>query len=363
MPQSVEEKKYPTIEELRSVVPPECFEKSELSGFFHLGWNAGAVVLLYYAVPYFEHYGWPGLAVWYFIVGMFGAGLFTLGHDCMHNLFSDNVWINDTVGHIINAPMLMPFWPLCRSHFLHHMHTNHVTKDAHHPWIVDVDWKEAHWAFRGLLRLPLVNFIKWHILYQLIGMNDGSHYWPWSKLFPTTKDRIQCAFSTAACVLAAAGAYVLCDYDLHTWFKYYIMAVVCQSYWLCLFTILNHQDDDTEVFEDDTWTYVKGALQTRDRVFGYGVDFILHHEVDCHVIHHLFPWKIPHYHLPKASAAMRKLLDEKYPGVYKRHEGSWIPFYFHYEFLRLHFKLEYLIGKGTGLLKFAGQESEHAKAA
>lgn len=46
------------------MVPPECFEKSELSGFFHLGWNAGAVVLLYYVVPYFEHFGWPGLAVY-----------------------------------------------------------------------------------------------------------------------------------------------------------------------------------------------------------------------------------------------------------------------------------------------------------
>lgn len=44
---------------------------------------------------------------------------------------------------------------------------------------------------------------------------------------------------------------------------------------------IQHQDDDSEVFEDGTWTYVKGAMQTIDREFGYGLDFILHHEVDC----------------------------------------------------------------------------------
>ncbi|KAH7695664.1 Fatty acid desaturase family protein, partial [Aphelenchoides avenae] len=294
---------------------------------------------------------------WYWFMGMFGAGLFVIGHDCGHGTFSNYKWLDIVCGHICHAPLLASYWPWRKSHRLHHLHTNHVTKDKGHPWNVEEDWRDAGWFARNFARFPLSNFIKWQVIYQMFGVPDGSHYWPWSDLFTTPRERVQCAISTAACFLCATVAFVLCDYSVLAWFKYYFVPVLCQGYWLVMITVLQHQDDDTEVYEDGTWTFVRGQLQTIDREYGMGVDTVLHHVTDGHVVHHFFPWKIPHYHLTEATKAIRSLLEEKYPGVYKRRSC----YLFVLELIRINVQLEYLIGKGTGLLRYNVHKKECSK--
>lgn len=55
--------KLPTFEEIRRVVPPECYEKSTLVSLFYIGFDLSVLALLYYLVPSFEQYGLPGLVV------------------------------------------------------------------------------------------------------------------------------------------------------------------------------------------------------------------------------------------------------------------------------------------------------------
>jgi len=101
------------------------------------------------------------------------------------------------------------------------------------------------------------------------------------------------------------------------------------------------------VYEEGTWNFVRGQSQTIDRYYGLGVDTMLHHITDGHVAHHFFFTKIPHYHLMEATEAIQKVLAP-YKGVYKRTTN-----YDHViEFLRLNLKLEYLLGKGTGILQY-----------
>ncbi|KAH7687742.1 fatty acid desaturase, partial [Aphelenchoides avenae] len=158
----------------------------------------------------------------------------------------------------------------------------------------------------------------------------------------TSPTRSTCGFKRALQV-----AYRLCDSDMHTFTKFYMLPVLCQSFWVFMITYLHHHEPNTEVYSEGTWSYVKGQLQTVDRYYGFGIDFFLHHITDCHVTHHLFP-KIPHYHLAKASAAVRDFLDESHPGTHKRMHS----FHFVFELLRLGWILEYLEPKREGTLEF-----------
>lgn len=110
-------------------------------------------------------------------------------------------------------------------------------------------------------------------------------------------------------------------------------------------------DDDVEVYEQDNFKYLKAQLETIDRTLGFGIDHILHNATDGHVVHHLFFKRIPHYHLVEATNAIVPIL-EKYPGAYKRQSC----YNFVYEFLRLNFQLEYLIGAGSGTLKYVNSK-------
>lgn len=66
-----------------------------------------------------------------------------------------------------------------------------------------------------------------------------------------------------------------------------------------------------------------------------------------HVAHHFFFTKIPHYHLMEATAAIKNVL--KSYNVYRCKSNA----DFLLDYLTLNVKLEYLIGRGTGILTYA----------
>lgn len=54
-------------------------------------------------------------------------------------------------------------------------------------------------------------------------------------------------------------------------------------------TYLHHNHPDVHHFEAESWTFVKGALATVDRDFGFVGRHLFHGIIDTHVVHHLFP--------------------------------------------------------------------------
>jgi bifunctional Delta-12/omega-3 fatty acid desaturase len=53
-------------------------------------------------------------------------------------------------------------------------------------------------------------------------------------------------------------------------------------------TYLHHTHPKIPKYEDPSWTFLKGALATIDRDFGFIGRNLFHGIIEYHVIHHLF---------------------------------------------------------------------------
>ncbi|KAI6196473.1 Fatty acid desaturase, type 1 domain-containing protein [Aphelenchoides besseyi] len=355
--------KWPSVDELRRALPKHCTEISLTTSTYYLLRDYAAIAFLYLIVPYVEYYGgFVGLWIWYCIQGLFMSALFLIGHECVHGLFAEQNWINIVAGHLSLAPILIPYYPWEKTHRMHHTHTYHIEKDKGHPWVEENDYKTRNWFVQHFCAIPISAFFRFH-MYMFLGLPDGSHFNPLSELLKTNKERFLCLCSGLASALliyfvVKAGSFSS-NTTTYRWpFK---------TFWLVMVTYLNHQDDDVEVYEPDTWKYMPAQMQTIDRYFGFGIDHILHHASDAHVVHHIFFTKIPHYHLMDATNALVPIL-EKYNGVYKRKSCYNYLFEFlrfvlvclivtNRDTLRLNIRLEYLVGKGTGTLRYPKTKS------
>ncbi|KAI6184576.1 Omega-6 fatty acid desaturase, endoplasmic reticulum isozyme 1 [Aphelenchoides bicaudatus] len=322
---------FPTLDEIRQAIPKHCMQVSVLRSTYYFLRDLMAIAFLYLIVGH----------------GLFMAALFLIGHDAVHGLFANQEWINILIGHLSLSPVLIPYYPWNKIHAAHHKRTYHVDKDQGHPWVKEDDYKSRSWFVQNFCKIPISAFFRFH-MYMMLGFPDGSHFNPWSKLITNNKERFQCCFSVLTCVLSARIAYLLCGSSFYAFFKFYYVPLVFQNFWLVMITYLNHQDDEVDVFGDGNYKYIPAQFETIDRYFGFGIDGILHNATDGHVLHHLLFRRIPHYHLTEATEAVMPVF-EKYPGAYKRFPCT----NFVWEFLRLNFDLEYLVGKGTGVLRYA----------
>ena len=91
----------------------------------------------------------------------------------------------------------------------------------------------------------------------------------------------------------------------------YLQPYLYCNNWIVAITYLHHTHPQLPKFEEEAWTFLKGATATVDRHFTFVGPHIFHNIVDYHVIHHLFP-RIPHYHLEEATKAIIPLLGDAY---------------------------------------------------
>jgi len=309
--------KLPSLSEVRSSIPPECFEKKPLLSLYYLVKDLTILGLLYY---FYESLTstWLTWFLWVNVVGFFGWALFVVGHDCGHGSFSDSYLLNQICGHIAHTPLLVPFNGWRVSHHLHHLNHNHTEND--HGWkMVSKGYYDSMLVpgiegFGSLLRFtPIVQLFMFH--WYLIGLPDnnpglsGSHFSPYSKLFSTNAQRFEAALSTT--MIFAWLFFLLKTFSFTGVMLYYIPPVLICSAWLSLVTLLHHTHPDSKYYDDKTWSYYQGALTTIDRSYGSIIDS-LHHNIETHVVHHLFFTTIPHYHLKRATEVVRPLLGSHF---------------------------------------------------
>ena len=80
---------------------------------------------------------------------------------------------------------------------------------------------------------------------------------------------------------------------------YFVPYLVVNAH-LTLITYLQHTDTYVPHWHEGEFTFLRGALATVDRSWGWLRDIAFHHIADSHVVHHLFS-DMPFYHATKAT--------------------------------------------------------------
>ena len=126
-----------TIKQIRDAIPAHCFERLGLTGLSYVARDVFCLAMTFYifynyvtpeTVP--SHTARVGLwAVYTFIQGLFGTGLWVLAHECGHQSFSPSKTLNDTVGWICHSALLVPYFSWKISHGKHHKATGNMERD------------------------------------------------------------------------------------------------------------------------------------------------------------------------------------------------------------------------------------------
>lgn len=126
-----------TIKDIRDAIPTHCFRRSGLRGMAYVFRD-----LLYLSVTFylFHNFVTPAYvpsvivrgalwAVYGFLQGLFGTGIWVLAHECGHGAFSPSKTFNDAVGWVLHSSLLVPYFSWQLSHGKHHKATGNMERD------------------------------------------------------------------------------------------------------------------------------------------------------------------------------------------------------------------------------------------
>lgn len=241
-----------------------------------------------------------------------------LGHECGHGAFSTSRLANDVVGFILHSSLLTPYFSWKSTHRRHHIYANNLAKD--HNYLPPMEHEYA--TYLGLdqenLKMleeltedtPIVTLYR-IVLQQVIGwpsyitLNNtaargsvygvqskdflgNSHFLPSSTLF-RREEALYVLLSDLGVIAMFVGLCILGRwYGFGSVAVLYLQPYLWVNHWIVAITYLHHTDPRLPKYRPEAWTFMKGALATIDRDFGWIGKHILHNIIDYHVIHHLF---------------------------------------------------------------------------
>lgn len=170
-----------------------------------------------------------------------------------------------------------------------------------------------HYLVRAVT--PLINWP----FYLYVGKPDGGHLLLFGRLWRDAKmSEMARGYLSSLVTVASMYTWYAMLSPSNNFVACYVMPWIFYGWWLFTVTYFQHHFDEMVLFEQGAWSYVRGAFETIDRTFGFGIDDFHHNITDCHVIHHLYFTKIPHHGLRKATDAMRSgLKADGFPLLYK----------------------------------------------
>lgn len=250
-----------------------------------------------------------------YVQGLVLTGIWILGHECGHGAFSKHDKFNNLMGWFMHSSLLVPYFSWKYSHHRHHNFTGNMDKDMAFVPRTQEDHLQPRLTTFYLDPelfddIPIVNMVKL-LFHQLAGWQiylltnatagkkslqwDGASWYRLSHFEPTSavfrpKEALFIALSDLGLALTFAAMYLGAQQvGWQTVALLYIVPYLWVHHWLIAITYLHHTHPDVPHYEAESWTYVKGALATIDRDFGWVGRVLFHNIIDDHVVHHIFP--------------------------------------------------------------------------
>ncbi len=298
------------IRDILDTLPKEVFVKNPKKAWFKVFVNIVCVGLGYWGVAVSPWYILP--VMWIFL-GTSLIGLFVLGHDCGHRSFSNRIWVNDLVGHILFLPLIYPFhaWRIMHNH--HHKHTNKLEEDNTWTPFSPEEYDELsplyQWWYRRMRGKFwwLGSVAHWAVL-----------HFDWRQF--TGKQREQVRFSVLLVIVTAAIGFPLLFLNFGIWgfVKFWLLPWLVYHFWMSTFTIVHHTLPTIPFKPENQWHEASAQLcGTVHCKYPWWVEFLCH-DINVHIPHHLTT-AIPWYNLRLAH----KSLKENWGEYLQEREFSW----------------------------------------
>jgi acyl-lipid omega-6 desaturase (Delta-12 desaturase) len=286
-----------TLRDIIKTLPPEVFAKSASRAWLGFAFSVISVALGYASITFAPWYLLP--FAWIFN-GTALTGFFVLGHDCGHRSFSQYVWVNNLVGHVLFLPLIYPFHPWRLKHDHHHVHTNKLGEDnAWYPFTDELygEIKPYEQFFYRQIRGRfwwIGSIIHWAMLHF-----DAS-------LYPE-RQRAQVRFSAGLVIAYAAIAFplMIAFGGILGWVNFFLMPWLVYHFWMSTFTIVHHTMPDIQFKYSDRWNAAQDQLTGTVHCDYPGWVEWLCHDINVHVPHHIST-AIPSYNLRKAHKSLQE---------------------------------------------------------
>ncbi|KAL8712880.1 MAG: hypothetical protein Q9220_003088 [cf. Caloplaca sp. 1 TL-2023] len=342
-----------TIKQIRDAIPAHCFQRSAAKG---LAYVARDLVALATTFCLFHNLVTPEIipstparaalwAVYTFVQGLFGTGLWVLAHECGHQSFSPSKVLNDTVGWFCHSALLVPYFSWKISHGKHHKATGHLERDMVFVPKTRAEYASGlgyyvHEVSELIEETPIATavtmvgqqLVGW-LLYlsgnvtghdcherQSEGRGKGkqngigggvNHFDPSSPLYEAKDGKLILLSDLGLAIMATVLILIGRNFGWSNLAVWYVMPYLWVNHWLVAITYLQHTDPSLPHYEPHLWNFARGAAATIDREFGFIGRHLFHGIIETHVLHH-YVSTIPFYNADEATEAIKPIMGQHY---------------------------------------------------
>lgn len=283
------------LRDIINTLPKEVFLKNPRKAWSKLVINVLCVALGYWAVAVSPWYLLP--LAWIFL-GTGLQGFFVIAHDCGHRSFSNRMWVNDLVGHVMTLIIIYPFhaWRILHNH--HHKHTNKLDVDNAWSPFTPATFDNASGTIQWLYRRMRGKF--W---WMGSIAHWGKLHFDWTKFEGTQREQVRLSVLVVCIGMAIGFPTLFITTGVVGFIKFWLMPWLVYHFWMSTFTMFHHTMPEIPFKPEAEWNEVRAQLSgTVNCKYPWWVEFLCH-DINVHIPHHLTTG-IPWYNLRQAHQSL-----------------------------------------------------------